>query len=55
MTIGNVLICFKSVEKDTALDNYRSTSCLSLLWKLLSKIVAEALYGHMQNEVLSHE
>ena len=41
----------KKIElKGNAVDNYRSISCLPLLWKLLTGIIAKHLYRFLEKE-----
>ena len=42
--VGTVLIM---IVKGTAVGNYRPIACLPLMWKLLTSIFSEAIYGHL--------
>ena len=44
MVTGKTLLCVKELEKGNALANVRPITCLPLLWKLLTGILAEELY-----------
>ena len=37
-------ICQKDPSKGNAVDNYRSISCLPLMWKLMAGTIAESIY-----------
>ena len=38
MTTGKTILCQKDPDKGNAVDNYRSISCLPLMWKLMTGI-----------------
>ena len=48
MVTGKTLPCVKELEKGNAVANFRPITCLPLLWKLLTGIVAEELFEHLQ-------
>ena len=35
-----------------AVSNYRSIACVNLLWKLLTDIIIDKLYEHLENQDL---
>ena len=41
MTQGRTVLCQKDHSKGNAVDNYRPISCLPLMWKLLTGVIAE--------------
>ena len=42
--------------KGTIIGNYRPIACLPLMWKLLTSIFSEAMYGHLScQELLPNE
>ena len=43
MVTGKTLLCVKELEKGNAVANFRPITCLPLLWKLLTRILAEEL------------
>ena len=45
---GKTLLCVKELEKGNAVASFRSITCLPLLWKLLTGILAEELYEHLE-------
>ena len=49
MVTGKTLLCVKELEKGNAVANFRPITCLPLLWKLLTGILAEELYEHLEN------
>ena len=48
MVTGKTLLCVKELEKVNAVANFRPITCLPLLWKLLTGILAEELYEHLE-------
>ena len=43
-------------DKGNAVDNFRPISCLPLLWKLMTGIIAESMYGILEsNNILPNE
>ena len=56
MTFGTSVLCNKKeLAKDSEADNYRSISCLSLMWKWITGILAENMYYLERENVLLHE
>ena len=56
LTKGRTVLCLKDIAKGNAVDNYRPISCLPLMWKLLTGIIAETMYGHLEeNDILPEE
>ena len=47
MTLGKTVLCQKDPSKGNAVDNYRPISCLPLMWKLMTGIVAEKIYNFL--------
>ena len=45
----------KDPTKGNAVGNYRPTACLKLLWKLLTSIITDNLYEHLENQDLLPE
>ena len=43
LTKGRMVLCLKDIAKGNAVDNYRPISCLTLMWKLLTGIIAETM------------
>ena len=50
MTFGKTLLCQKGLTKGSAVDNYRLLSCLPLMWKLMTGMLAEKMYSHLERE-----
>ena len=48
MVTGKTLLCVKELEKGNAVANFRPITRLPLLWKLLTGILAEELYEHLE-------
>ena len=47
MTVGKTVLCQKDPSKGNAVDNYRPISCLPLMWKLMTGIIAESIYNFL--------
>ena len=52
MTYGHTILCQKDVSKGNAVENYRQITCLPLMWKLLTGVIAEEMYGYLEGEIL---
>ena len=50
MTYGRTVLCLKDPERGNAVDNYRPITCLPLMWKLLTGMIADNLYGYLERE-----
>ena len=56
MTFKKTVLCQKDLAKGSTVDNYRPISCLPLMWKLMTGMIAEKMYSHLEREnVLSSE
>ena len=42
----------KDKEKGKAASNYRRITCLSFVWKLLTGVIAEEVYGFLDTNLL---
>ena len=51
MVTGKILLCIKELEKGNVL-NFRPSTCLSLIWKILTDALAGELYRHLQEKNL---
>ena len=50
------VLCQKDPRKGNTADNYRPITCLPLLWKLLTGVIAEDMYNYLEREkILSKE
>ena len=50
------LFCARNHSKVNAVDNYRPKSCLPLMWKLLTGVIAESMYEYLErNNILPEE
>ena len=45
-------LCLKDISKGNAVENYRPITCLPLMWKLLTGVIAEEMYGYLEGENL---
>ena len=48
MTTGKTILCQKDSGKGNAVDNYRPVSCLPLMWKLVTLIIANSVYEYLE-------
>ena len=55
MTHGRTVLCQKDPRKDNAGDNYRPITCLPLMWKLLTGVIAEEMYNYLEREKILPE
>ena len=55
MTYGRTVLCQKDPSKGNAVDNYRPITCLPLMWKLLTGVIAEDMYTYLERENLLPE
>ena len=44
LTNGKAVLCQKDPQKGNAVDNFRSISCLPLMWKLMTGIIFDVMY-----------
>ena len=52
LTTGKTTLVMKDKDKGGQVTNFRPIACLPLLRKLLTGIIAEELYGHLEKEGL---
>ena len=43
MTLGKTVLCQKDPTKGNVVDNYRPISYLPLMWKLITRTIAESI------------
>ena len=55
MTNGGTVLCQKDPKKDNAVENYQPITCLQLMWKLLTGVIAEDMYDYLEQEKLLPE
>ena len=56
MTTGRTVSLLNDNSKGNEVSNYRPITCLSLMWNLITGIVADKIYNHLQeNDLLSEE
>ena len=48
MVTGKTLLCIKEIQKRNLVSSFRPITCLPLIWKLLTSILAEYLYDHLE-------
>ena len=52
MTYGITVLRQKDQENGSAVDYYRPISCLRLMWKLMTRMLAEKMHSHLKRENL---
>ena len=52
MTKGRTVQLIKDKAKGNAVENYRPITCLPIMWKVLTGIIAEDLYQHLHQSSL---
>ena len=56
MTKGKTTLIQKDPEKGNAVSNYCPITCLQLMWKLLTSLLAKIVYAHLyEKNVLTDE
>ncbi|XP_063592467.1 uncharacterized protein LOC134769657 [Penaeus indicus] len=56
MTKGRTVLIMKDKEKGRDVKNFRPVTCLPLMWKLLTGVLSEEMYKHLEeNELLPDE
>ena len=55
MTTGKTTLIVKDVEKGNEVSNYRPITCLPLMWKLLTAVISDAIYDHLERRQLLPE
>ena len=56
MTTGRTLLCLKDPKQGCLVSNFRPITCLPLMWKLLTGVLAEELYHPLdENQLLPVE
>ena len=52
LTKGRTALSQKDKSKDNIASNYRPITCLQLIWKLFSCVIAEQIYEHLDQQKL---
>ena len=55
MTYGRTVLCQKDPRGGNVAENYRAITCLPLMWKLLTGMIAEETYNYLEREKLLPE
>ena len=55
MVEGRTVLIQKDPNKGNTVGNYRPIACLNLLWKLLTAIISDKLYLHLETQDLLPE
>ena len=52
LTKGRTALLQKDKSKGNIASNYRPITCLPLIWKLLTGVIADQIYGHLDRQKL---
>ena len=52
MTKGRTILKKKDKQKGKTASNYRPITCLLLVWKFLTGVIAEEIYGFLETNLL---
>ena len=52
MTKGITVLIMKDSKKGGVASNYRSIACLRIMWKTLTGIIEDEIYGHLARSSL---
>ena len=55
LTRGRISLLQKDKSKGNVESNYRPITCLSLMWKLLTGVIADQTYAHLDQEKMLPE
>ena len=55
MTHGRNVLCQKDPKKDNTVEIYHPVTCIPLIWKLLTGVIAEEMYDYLEQEKLLPE
>ena len=55
LTRGRTLLLQKDKSKGNVESNYRPITCMPLMWKLLTSVIADQIYAHLDQEKLLSE
>ena len=55
LTKGRAALVQKDKSKGNIASNYRPITCLPLMWKLLSNVIPDQIYGHLDQQKLLPE
>ena len=55
LTSGRTSLLQKDNSKGSVASTYRPITCLALMWKLLTRVIADQIYAHLDQEKLLPE
>ena len=55
LTTGRTVLLLKDKSKENEVSNYRPITCLRLVWELITGIVADEIYNHLEENYLLPE
>ena len=55
MTRDRTVFCHMDPQKGNTADNYRPITCLPLIWKCLTGVIAEVMYNYLEREKILPE
>ena len=50
ITRGRTVLCQKDLQQGNTADNYRPITCLPLMWKLLTGVIAKEICNYLERE-----
>ena len=51
MTSGRSVSCVNDATKSNSADNFRPITCLPLMWKCITGIITESIYGFLEGNM----
>ena len=55
MTLGKTVLIVKDKDQGSLVTNFRPITCLPLMWKLLTGILADEMYNYLEKDLLPDE
>ena len=55
MTFGKTVLIVKDKDQGSLVTNFRPITCLPLMWKLLTGILADEMYNYLEKDLLPDE
>ena len=50
---GRTILVMKDSKKGTEVRNYRSITCLNLIWKRIAGIISDKIYDHLEKNTIT--
>ena len=52
---GKTILVMKDSKKGTEVGNYKPIACLNLIWKLLTGIISDKTFDHLEENKLTRQ